>query len=103
MRTPIIALVLTLPALAIAQDRIPDDTLRQHNRTCTEKCAESRSQAFCSETCACMADEMQRQWSAEDFTARSAKLSQERNDPEVQAELSRMAGDCARRSGQTAE
>lgn len=104
MRTSIVtALVLMLPALAIAQDRIPDDALRQHNRTCIEKCAENRSHAFCSETCACMADEMRRQWSAGDFEARSEKLSQERSDPEVQAELSRMAGYCASRSGRKAE
>jgi len=103
MRMLMTAIVLTLPALAVAQDRIPDDALREHNRTCTEKCAENRSQAFCAETCACMADEMRQQWSAEEFRTRSARLSQERNHPEVQAELSRMAGYCARRSGQTAE
>lgn len=103
MRVLVVAIVTMLPTMAIAQDRIPDNLLRQHNESCVAKCSESRSYAFCAETCACMVGEMERHWTAKDFQDRSKKLSKSDDDRTVQKELGRIADYCAERTMRSAQ
>ena len=104
MKTLLTAVVMTLlTATAMAQERIPDNLLREHNESCVAKCAETRSYAFCAETCACMSGEMKRHWTTDDYATRSSKISKESNDRTLRDELSRMANYCAERSRQAAQ
>lgn len=96
------ALLITVPSLTAAQTRIPDTELRAQNESCLAKCSETRSYAFCAETCACIAGEMSRHWTAEDFRTRTDKLSKHAEDRSVHEEMDRMASYCAKRGRQSA-
>lgn len=103
MKMLLTALLVALPAVAMAQNRIPDNVLREHNESCLAKCTETRSYAFCAETCTCMTGEMKRHWTVKDYQARSMKLFKNMDDRTLRNELGRMASHCAKRGMQSAQ
>jgi len=96
------AIFVAVPSFAAAQTRIPDAELRAQNESCLAKRGETRSYAFCAETCACMAGEMSRHWTAKSFRTRTEKLSKRADDRSVREEMDRMASYCAKRGRQSA-
>lgn len=98
MRLLLATLTLAVPALAAAQDRIPEDVLAEQNRSCVAECAETRDQAFCVATCDCVSREIGENWTLEEYEDRAARLGAE--DTAVRDELNQIAAYCMQEAEQ---
>lgn len=98
MKLLLATLTLALPALAAAQDRIPDDVLAEQNRSCVAECSQSREQAFCVATCDCVSREIGENWTHAEYEDRAARLAAE--DGAVRDELNQIAAYCMQEAGQ---
>lgn len=100
MRLLVATVILAMPSLAMGQDRIPEQTLQQNQQACVSECTKNRGEAYCAAVCSCVTDELRQHFTAAEFRARSARLSENEADPEVQREMNQIAAYCAQRAGQ---
>ncbi len=91
--------ILAAPALALGQDRIPEQTLREHHQACVSECQANRDQDYCTAICGCVMDEVRQHFSAAEFEQRMARLAEDPNDADVHRETEQMAAYCAQRLG----
>ena len=97
MKYALAALVLLLiPAAGHAQS-IDDATLQLTFDECVNSCQAAHAGGFCNEICGCMTGEIGRHWDEEDFLGRVERLQADAADPDVRAELDRLAQYCAAR------
>lgn len=89
------AILLALPTLAQAQEKIPDAALREAFDECVPACQEQNSYAFCASACGCVVNEMGSHWTMADFRARGDVLSRDADDAAVRTEVERIADYCA--------
>ncbi|MEO3432010.1 hypothetical protein [Inquilinus sp. CAU 1745] len=97
MRAIVTAILLTVPLLAHAQERIPDAALKETFDQCVPACQERNSYAFCASVCGCVANEMGRHWTMADLRARGEMLEEDMSDASVRAEVERITEYCASR------
>ena len=105
MRLLLASVILAAPAFAMqapatAQEPIPERTLRNQQQACVSECQKDRQQAYCTEVCSCVTDELRQHFTAAEFKARTARLSENAEDPDVNREMEQIAAYCAQRMGQ---
>lgn len=105
MRRLLATLILAAPALtmqapATAQDRIPEQTLQGQNQACISECQKNRQQAYCTAVCNCVTEEFRQHFTAAEFEERTAKLSQDSKDADVNREMQQITAYCAQSVGQ---
>ena len=100
MKSLLATAIIALPAMAIAQDRIPENVLNEQKQSCVSRCTQNQSEAYCAATCDCVADEMRSHWTADEYEMRADRLSEDGSDPAVRNELEQIAGYCAKQTGQ---
>lgn len=88
--------MLVIPAIGYAQS-IDDAALQTTFDECVNSCDAVHVRGFCNEICGCMTGEMGRYWDEDDFRRRIERLQGDAADPDVRAEMDRLAQDCAAR------
>lgn len=92
-------LAFATPVTAQTQSaRIPDGQLQTYFNECVRTCAPTRGYAFCADTCGCMTHEIGARWDMARYRERTGRVMVDRNDPQVQAQMSRLASTCAARA-----
>lgn len=97
MRQLLATFILAAPALAMAQDPIPEGVLAEQNRSCVSECMEDRERAYCVRACDCVTAEMRDHWTVQDYERRAVGLSGDQA-PTVRDELTQMAAYCMRQA-----
>ena len=93
MRKLIAALVLAVPIAARAAP-IGEAHLQRSLDECIQTCNEGHSFGFCAHTCGCMAGEMGRYWTQEEFDARASPLMTDPQAADVRDEMTSLAEYC---------
>lgn len=96
MKRALATLVLAIPAVGHAQS-INDAGLQTTSDEFVNSCDAVHARGFCNEICGCMTGEMGRHWDEDDFRGRIERLQADAADPDVRAEMDRLAQYCAAR------
>lgn len=85
---------LALP-IAVQAAPVGQKTLSEHRQACVSECVNNRSEQTCQRVCDCITDFIAKNWSRADFEAKTARISENRDDPGVNSEYREIARQCA--------